>query len=89
MSLSLDDSSLTGIKSIHGLLTTSKKTCVYVLPHRVGKDASLDFKNWKKPLKLTKHSQSENHVSCMTKWLQFKAMERKNSNCSAATKQCT
>ena len=32
------------------------------------------------PSKLTKHSQSENHVSCMTKWLQFKAMERKDSS---------
>ena len=32
VSLSLDDSSLTGIKSIHGLVTMSKKTCVYVLP---------------------------------------------------------
>ena len=32
VSLSLDDSSLTGIKSIHGLVTMSKKKCVYVLP---------------------------------------------------------
>ena len=31
------------------------------------KDASFVFKNWKKPSKLKKHSQSENHVSCMTK----------------------
>ena len=32
VSLSLDDFSLTGIKSIHGLVTMSKKKCVYVLP---------------------------------------------------------
>ena len=44
------------------------------------KDASFVFKNWKKLSKLTKHSQSENHVSCITKWLQFRAMERKNSS---------
>ena len=60
----------------------SKKTCVYVLPDGIefGKDASFVFKNWKKQSKLTKHSQSENHVSCMTKSPQFKAMERKNSS---------
>ena len=45
------------------------------------------FKNWKKPSKLTKHSQSENHVSCMTKWLQFKAMERKDIEDSSVLQQ--
>ena len=54
--------------------------CVCFACIEFGKDASFVFKNWKKPSKLTKHSQSENHVSCMTKWLQFKAMERKNSS---------
>ena len=57
-----------------------KDVCVCFACIEFGKDASFVFKNWKKPSKLTKHSQSENHVSCMTKWLQFKAMERKNSS---------
>ena len=57
-----------------------KDVCVCFACIEFGKDASFVFKNWKKPLKLTKHSQSENHVSCMTKWLQFKAMERKYSS---------
>ena len=54
--------------------------CVCFACIEFGKDALFVFKNWKKPSKLTKHSQSENHVSCMTKWLQFKAMERKDSS---------
>ena len=57
-----------------------KDVCVCFACIEFGKDASFLLKNWKKPSKLTKHSQSENHVSCMTKWLQFKAMERKNSS---------
>ena len=57
-----------------------KDVCVCFACIEFGKDASFVFKNWKKPSKLTKHSQSENHVSYMTKWLQFKAMERKNSS---------
>ncbi|XP_068703957.1 zinc finger MYM-type protein 1-like [Montipora foliosa] len=57
-----------------------KDVCVCFACIEFGKDASFVFKNWKKPSKLTKHSQSENHVSCMTKLLQFKAMERKNSS---------
>ena len=57
-----------------------KDVCVCFACIEFGKDASFVFKNWKKPSKLSKHSQSENHVSCMTKWLQFKAMERKNSS---------
>ena len=57
-----------------------KGVCVCFACIEFGKDASFVFKNWKKPSKLTKHSQSENHVSCMTKWLQFKAIERKNSS---------
>lgn len=57
-----------------------KDVCVCFACIEFGKDASFVFKNWKKPSKLTKHSQSENHVSYMTKCLQFKAMERKNSS---------
>ena len=57
-----------------------KDMCVCFACIEFGKDPSFVFKNWKKSSKLTKHSQSENHVSCMTKWLQFKAMERKNSS---------
>lgn len=57
-----------------------KDVCVCFACIEFGKDASFVFKNWKKPSKLTKHSQSENHVSYMTKWLQFKAVERKNSS---------
>ena len=57
-----------------------KDVCVCLACTEFGKDASFVFKNWKKPSKLTKHSQSKNHVSCMTQWLQFKAMERKNSS---------
>ena len=57
-----------------------KDVCVCFACIEFGKDASFVFKNWKKPSKLTKHSQSENHVSYMTKRLQFKAMERKNSS---------
>lgn len=57
-----------------------KNVCVCFAYTEFGKDASFVFKNWKKPSKLTKHSQSENHVSCMPKWLQFKAMERKNNS---------
>ena len=54
--------------------------CVGFACIEFGKDALFLFKNWKKPSKLTKDSESENHVSCMTKWLQFKTMERKDSS---------
>ena len=73
-----------GARALRGQRHIPSKTEPKYLPRvaciEFGKDASFVFKNWKKPSKLTKHSQSENHVSCMTKRLQFKAMERKNSS---------
>ncbi|PFX33086.1 hypothetical protein AWC38_SpisGene2011 [Stylophora pistillata] len=39
-----------------------KDVCVCFAYTEFGKDASFVFKNWKKPSKLTKHSQSENHT---------------------------
>ena len=57
-----------------------KDVCVCCAYIEFGKDALFVFKSWKKPSKLTKHSRSENHVSCMTRWLQFKAMDRKDSS---------
>ena len=80
MSLSLDDSSLTGIKKNPWLSHDVEKVCVCLACIEFGKDASFVFKNWEKPSKLTKHGKSENHVSCMTRWLQFKAIETKNSS---------
>ena len=38
------------------------------------------YKNCKKPSKLTKHSHSENHVTSMTQWVQFIAMQRRNTS---------
>ena len=45
-----------------------------------GKDTSFVFSNWKKSAKLAKHGKSENHVRSMTRWLQFKAMQRNKTS---------
>ena len=44
------------------------------------KDTSFVYTNWKKPTKLTKHGKSENHVRAMTRWAQFKAMQKKKTS---------
>ena len=43
-----------------------ERSISYDVEKEFGKEASFVFKNWKKPSKLTKHSESENHASCMT-----------------------
>ena len=45
-----------------------------------GKDTSFVFRNWKKSEKLANHGKSENHVRSMTRWLQFKAMQRNQTS---------
>ena len=54
--------------------------CVCFACVEFGKDTSFVFRNWKKSEKLAKHGKSENHVRSMTRWLQFKAMQR-NQTC--------
>ena len=54
--------------------------CVCFACVEFGKDTSFVFMNWKKSEKLTKHGKSENHVRSMTRWLQFKAMQRNQTS---------
>ena len=44
------------------------------------KDNAFTFSNWKKPERLTKHHQSDAHSLAMTKWLEYRQMERKSSS---------
>ena len=44
------------------------------------KDNAFTFSNWKKPERLTKHHQSDAHSLAMTKWLEYREMERKSSS---------
>ena len=57
-----------------------KNACVCFAWTEFGKDTSFVYKNCKKPSKLTKHSHSENHVTSMTQWVQFIAMQRRNTS---------
>ena len=75
---------LNGTRSIRGLVMkwirmhaceVDKDACV-----EFGKDTSVVFRNWKKSAKLAKHGKSENHVRSMTRWLQFKAMQRNKTS---------
>ena len=43
-------------------------------------DSAFVYRNWKKISKLAKHGTSENHVKAMTRWLEFKAMEKKKTS---------
>ena len=45
-----------------------------------GNDSAFVYRNWKKISKLAKHGTSENHVKAMTRWLEFKAMEKKETS---------
>ena len=54
--------------------------CVCFACVEFGKDTSFVFRNWKKSEKLAKHGKSENHVRSMTRWLQFKAMQRNQTS---------
>ena len=44
------------------------------------KDNAFTFSNWKKPERLTKHHQSEMHSLAMTKWLEYRQMQRRSSS---------
>ena len=57
-----------------------KDACVRFACVEFGKDTSFVFSNWKKSAKLAKHGKSENHVRSMTRWLQFKAMQRNKTS---------
>ena len=57
-----------------------KDVCVCFACVEFGKDTSFVFSNWKKSAKLAKHGKSENHVRSMTRWLQFKAMQRNKTS---------
>ncbi|XP_046856212.1 zinc finger MYM-type protein 1-like [Xenia sp. Carnegie-2017] len=57
-----------------------KDACVCFACKEFGKNTSFVLTNWKKSSKLAKHGKSENHVRSMTRWLQFKAMERKKTS---------
>ena len=54
--------------------------CVCFACVKFGKDTSFVFRNWKKSEKLAKHGKSENHVRFVTRWLQFKAMQRNQTS---------
>ena len=43
-------------------------------------DNTFTFCNWKKTERLTKHHQSEAHSLAMTKWLEYRQMQRKSSS---------
>ena len=43
-------------------------------------DNAFTFCNWKKTERLTKHHQSEAHSLAMTKWLEYRQMQRKSSS---------
>ena len=42
------------------------------------KDNAFTFSNWKEPERLTKHHQSEMHSLAMTKWLEYRQMQRRS-----------
>ena len=44
------------------------------------KDNAFTFSNWKKPERLTKHHQSNAHSLAMTKWMEYRQMQRKSSS---------
>ena len=54
--------------------------CVCFACVEFGKDTSFVFRNWKKSEKLANHGKSDNHVRSMTRWLQFKAMQRNQTS---------
>ena len=57
-----------------------KDQCVCFACAEFGKDTSFVYRNWKKSSKLTKHGKSENHIRSMTRWAQFKTMQKKNTS---------
>ena len=57
-----------------------KDECVCFACTEFGNDSAFVYRNWKKISKLAKHGTSENHVKAMTRWLEFKAMEKKKTS---------
>lgn len=57
-----------------------KDRCVCFSCRKFENDPSFVFDNWKKPEKLQKHTNSEKHITSMTKWALFKASQLRNTS---------
>ena len=68
--------SLNGLKNTLGYrMMEEKKEGSCFSCSKFLKDSSFTFSNWKKPERMLKHGQSQNHILGMLKWMDSKRTE--------------